>query len=111
MTASFMWTGEYTPFNDGGWITKNPATIVICTLLTLISTGLTVHYLCFKDSKETRRNLFIAVVIMFAIAIVFVIGGVDIMWIDILAMTYALIKSHEHYMNHRETSLLAQSEV
>ena len=97
MTSQFMWTGEYNSFNDGGFVTKNVFVILFCSLLSLISVILTVFYLFYEDSLRTRMGLVIASATMFVIAVVFVIGGVVIMWIDILAMGYSLKKTYDHY--------------
>lgn len=97
MTAQFMWTGEYNDFNDGGFVTKSVPIILFCTFLSVISVILTGWYLFYADTKMSRLGLVISSGIMFVVAVVFVIGGVPIMWIDIIAMTYALKKTWDHY--------------
>jgi hypothetical protein len=96
MTAEFMWTGEYNTFNDGGFVTKSIPIIVCCTVLSFVSAVLTGLYLFWQDSSRTRLGLIVASAIMFLIAVVFVIGGVPIMWIDIVAMGYCLKKTWDH---------------
>jgi hypothetical protein len=97
MTSEFMWTGEYTQFNDGGFITKNVPIILFCVFLSLGSVIFTALYLFYKDTKMTRLGLVVSSATMLIIAVVFVIGGVPVMWIDILAMGYALKKTWDHY--------------
>ena len=92
-----MWTGEYNDFNDGGFVTKSVPIILFCTFLSVISVILTGWYLFYADTKMSRLGLVISSGIMFVVAVVFVIGGVPIMWIDIIAMTYALKKTWDHY--------------
>ena len=92
MTCQFMFTGEYNDFNNGGFITKNVPIILFCTFLTLIAVLLTAAYL-YQDSAKSRLGLVISSATMFVVAIVFVIGGVPIMIIDILAMGYSLQKT------------------
>ena len=96
-TAQFMWTGEYNSFNEGGWIAKSVPVILFCSVLSIISTVLTGRYLFVEDAETTRFGLFVACAIMLVIAVLFVVGGVPIMVIDILAMGYATKKTWEHY--------------
>mmetsp|Transcript_6759 Transcript_6759/g.9694 ORF Transcript_6759/g.9694 Transcript_6759/m.9694 type:complete len:149 (-) Transcript_6759:66-512(-) len=97
MTAQFMWTGEYNDFNGGGFITKSIPFIILCTLFSLISVVLTGFYLFYEDTARSRLGLVAASGTMFAIAVIFVIGGVPIMLIDIAAMGYCGKKTWEHY--------------
>ena len=91
-----MWTGEYNSFNDAE-ITKSIPITIFCTFLSLISAVLTGLYLFYQDTSETRLGLVVSSAIMFIIAVVFVIGGVPIMWIDILAMGYCSKVTWDHY--------------
>ena len=100
MTCEFMWTGEYNTFNDGGFVTKDVRIILFCTVQSLVSVVLTSAYLFLRDSPSTRLGLVVASVIMLTIAVVFVIGGVPIMWIDIVAMGYSLKKTWDHYQEN-----------
>lgn len=105
MTSQFMWTGEFNSFNDGGFVTKSVPIIIFCTMLSLISAILTSLYLFYKDTKQTRLGLIVASGIMFVVAVVFVIGGVPIMWIDIVAMGYCLKRTYEHYVEIEQADL------
>jgi len=93
-----MWTGEYNTFNSGGFITKSVPIVLFCTFLSFISALLTGRYLFSQDSVKTRMGLIVSSIIMFLIAIVFVMGGVPIMWIDIFAMGYCIMVTWDHYM-------------
>ncbi len=104
MTSQFMWTGDYNTFNDGGFVTKSVPIILFCTLLSLVSVVLTGLYLFHQDTARTRLGLIVASGTMFVIAIVFVMGGVPIMWIDIAAMGYCLKKTWDHYVEIRDIS-------
>ncbi len=93
-----MWTGEFNSFNDGGFITKSIPIIIFCTLLSLAAVVLTGMYLFYEDNTaRSRLGLVVASATMLAVAVVFVAGGVPIMWIDIVAMTYSCKKTWEHY--------------
>ena len=118
MTCQFLWIpgGEYNSFNDGGWITRSPPIILFCTFLTFLSTMLTGWYLLggegrsassssssltaasgVQKDKLRRLGLVVSCILMLIIAIVFVIGGVYIMIIDILLMGCAIWKTWMHY--------------
>jgi len=110
MTAQFMWTGEYNTFNERGSGTKSVSIIIFCTLLSVLTVVLTGAYLFYADSKSTRLGLVVSSLIMFIVAVAFVIGGVPIMWIDIVAMAYALKKTWDEYqeaLDPASTSLLS----
>jgi hypothetical protein len=91
MTCQFMWTGEYNTFNEG-FITRNVPIVLFCTFLTLVSVILTIMYL-YQDSANARLGLVVSSATMFLVAVVFVIGGVPVMILDIVAMGYALKKT------------------
>lgn len=102
MTSEFMWTGEYNSFNEGGLVTKSVPIILFCTFLSIVSAVLTGLYLFYQDTVQTRLGLVVSSATMFIIAVVFVIGGVPIMWIDIAAMGYSLKKTWEYYVQLRD---------
>mmetsp|Transcript_7819 Transcript_7819/g.16974 ORF Transcript_7819/g.16974 Transcript_7819/m.16974 type:complete len:148 (-) Transcript_7819:220-663(-) len=104
MTSQFMWTGEYNTFNDGGFVTKNVPIILFCTFLSLASVFLTGLYLFHTDSMRTRLGLVLSSLTMLVVAVVFVIGGVPVMWIDILAMGYCLAKTWKHYASMKDAT-------
>lgn len=85
-----MRTGEYNTFNEGGFVTKSVSIIIFCTLSSVLSVVLTGAHLFYANSKSTRLGLVVSSLIMFIVAVIFVIGRVPIMWIDNVAMAYAL---------------------
>lgn len=90
--SQFIWTGEYNTFNDGGLITRSIPVIIFCTILSFIAVLLTGFYLFREDTIRSRLGLVVSSGTLLAIAVIFVIGGVPIMWIDILFMTYYSVK-------------------
>jgi hypothetical protein len=104
MTSQFMWTGEFNTFNEGGFVTKSVPVILFCTFLSVVSVVLTSLYLFYKDTVQTRLGLVASSATMLVVAVVFVIGGVPIMWIDILAMGYCLKKTWDHYVEMKENT-------
>lgn len=108
MTCSFFWTGEYNTFNDGGFVTRDPTVVVVCTLLSLYSCLAFGAWLFFAqvDDVKARLLLFVGSLGMLLIAIVFVIGGVWIMILDIAIMGYYSWITWEHY----QAGLLIESQ-
>ena len=103
MTSQFMWTGEFNTFNGGGFVTRSVPIILFCTFLSLVSAVLTGLYLFYQDNLQTRMGLVVSSGIMFIVAVVFVIGGVPIMWIDILAMGYCSKVTWGHYIEAKNS--------
>lgn len=102
MTSQFMWKGVYNQFNGGGAVTRSVPVIVVCTLLSLAAVVLTGLYLFKEDTVRTRFGLVVASGTMLAIAVVFVVGGVSVMWLDVVLMSYSLKKTHDEYRIARE---------
>lgn len=98
-----MWTGEFNTFNGGGFVTRSVPIILFCTFLSLVSAVLTGLYLFYQDNLQTRMGLVVSSGIMFIVAVVFVIGGVPIMWIDILAMGYCSKVTWGHYIEAKNS--------
>ena len=99
----FMWNGKegeekYNQFNDGGWVTRDPTVIIVCTVLSVISTIAFGGWFCFKfDDSTARMMLFVGSLIMLVVAIIFVIGGVWVMIADIALMGYYSWVTWQHY--------------
>ena len=103
MTSQFIWTGEYNTFNDGGLITRSIPVIIFCTILSFIAVLLTGFYLFREDTIRSRLGLVVSSGTLLAIAVIFVIGGVPIMWIDILFMTYSVKRTWEEYQSLKQS--------
>ena len=95
-----MWNGGvYNQFNDGGFVTRDPTIIIICTVASLLSCLSFGSYLlcCSQTSLKARMALFLGSLGMLVIAVIFVAGGIWIMLLDIVLMGYYCKVTWTHY--------------
>mmetsp|Transcript_17170 Transcript_17170/g.32202 ORF Transcript_17170/g.32202 Transcript_17170/m.32202 type:complete len:151 (-) Transcript_17170:261-713(-) len=108
-TCSFLWTGQYTePFNDDDVpFTKNANVVVPCAILSVLQPilfGLWLSPWPVGDVNATRFGLVVGSAVLLVIAIVFTVGGVYIMAIDIVAMGYVLRQTWIYYSQEKKLS-------
>ena len=109
MTSLFMFNGGiYNDFNSVA-ITQDPTVTVVSTILSAFCPILFAAYF-LKDNKCTRLGLIIGSSMLNIIAVIFVVGGVYIMILDILLMIYVTKVTWDHFKKSGTESKLTRIE-